>query len=67
MTRKIDPKTHKFVRSDKPLQRKITAHFDDEEALQIASYAQNYGLTTSEFVRRSMLEKIAHVPMLGGK
>jgi len=22
---------------------------------------------TSEFVRRSMLEKIAHVPMLGGK
>lgn len=67
MPRKIDPKTKKFVGTDKPLPLKITAHFTEEEALQIASYARNYGLTTSEFVRRSMLEKIAHVPMLEGR
>lgn len=62
-----DPKTKKFAPSDNPVPRRISASFTDEEALQITSYAANYGMTTSEFVRRSMLEKIAHVPMLEGR
>jgi len=65
--RKIDPRTKKFVPDGDPLPHKLTSCFTEEEALQIASYAANYGLSTSEFGRQAMLEKIAHVPMLGGK
>jgi len=66
-SRSIDPVTRRYVPAKIPVVDKITACFSEEEALRIASYARNYGLTTSEFVRRSMLEKIAHVPMLEGR
>lgn len=66
-SRSIDPVTRRYVPAKTPVADKITACFTDEEALTIASYAANFGLTTSEFVRRAMLEKIAHAPMLGGR
>jgi hypothetical protein len=67
MKRTTDPVTRRYVSADKHFPNRIHACFTEFESSLIASYAQNYGLTTSDFVRQAMMEKISKIPILGGR